>query len=316
MIEILLRVIGYEPYQPIVFQMNQIRMEPKPVFIEDSLLGYKMDSGVYKLYYHDNTYWQTTHNNNGYRITSINDTDYSSKVDLPQINILGCSFTHGSGLKDEETYPFLLQKELPKYKVNNYGVGGYGIANAYIQLTRLLDIDTDDIVLYSYIGAHDNRYDISAFKKLYPSKSTLDHINFVSIDSNFNLHYSGYNYTPWPLISYSAFVNLLEDTYISWLESKVDRHKIAKKVLLEMSRFCDEKGVKFVFVGLSDDNETKDMLNYCNQKNIYHVDASVDLDDNQYNLLPYDDHPNAFANQYFKKVLFNYLESENIIVTN
>lgn len=46
---------------------------------------------------------------------------------LAELMIFGCSFTFGYGLNDDQTWPWLLAKELgPAWKVENYGSNGFG----------------------------------------------------------------------------------------------------------------------------------------------------------------------------------------------
>lgn len=46
------------------------------------------------------------------------------------INFLGCSFTFGEGLNDNETLPFSLQASNEHISVKNYGMHGYGVHQA------------------------------------------------------------------------------------------------------------------------------------------------------------------------------------------
>jgi hypothetical protein len=314
MAELVARFCGLSPYVPIEFQMDEIVMEPKPLFIQDSLLGYRLDTGTYKVFYADGTYWQTTHDIRGHRITShggqLGDSDTGCR---PAIHILGCSFTHGSGLSNEETYPFLLQSELPGFRVYNHAVGGYGTVNAYLQVKELIEADSGDIVLYAYIGEHDNRYTRRAFKKLHPSRETFRDIRFLSADTSLRISYYAYSYSPWPLISHSALVNTLENLYLRHLDGELEKHLISERIVLNMMSMCRRKGAMFVFVGISDDRETGNMLRFCSENGIPAVDISVDLNDDRYNLMPYDDHPNALANSLFKDRIMVFLLHNGLV---
>jgi hypothetical protein len=63
---------------------------------------------------------------------------YTDRRSKPEIWIMGCSFTHGWSLNDQDTYPWLLQARLPQYVVVNYGVEGYGTLHALLQLREAL----------------------------------------------------------------------------------------------------------------------------------------------------------------------------------
>lgn len=312
--ELVARFCGLSPYVPIEFQMEGVVMEPKPLFILDSLLGYRLDTGTYRVYYADGTYWQTTHDMRGQRITSHSGKLSVSETDSrPAIHILGCSFTHGSGLSDEETYPFLLQSALPGFRVYNHAVAGYGVVNAYLQIKELIQADSGDIVLYAYIGEHDNRYTRRAFKKLHPSREAFRNIRFLSADTSLNISYYGYSYSPWPLISHLALVNTAENLYLRHLDGEAEKHLISERIVFNMMSMCRRKGAVFVFAGISNDRETGDMLRFCSENGIPAVDISVDLNDNQYNLMPYDDHPNAEANSLYKNGIIEFLRQKGLV---
>jgi hypothetical protein len=54
----------------------------------------------------------------------------------PVVVAAGCSFTFGHGLNDEDTWPWLLQEQLPEYQVLNAGVMGYGTDQALLAAER------------------------------------------------------------------------------------------------------------------------------------------------------------------------------------
>jgi len=66
----------------------------------------------------------------GQRITSAHPPN------APAIIATGCSFTFGHGLNDEDTWPWLLQKKFPNYRVMNLGVMGYGTDQALLAAER------------------------------------------------------------------------------------------------------------------------------------------------------------------------------------
>ncbi|MBX7182157.1 MAG: SGNH/GDSL hydrolase family protein [Bacteroidia bacterium] len=297
--ELGIRLAGFKPYQPISFQANQIRIQPYPVFQPDSTLGYALKPGTYRFYYPDSTFWTATIDQNHHRITTHK--PISAKQ---SIYILGCSFTFGSGLEDSSTFPYLLQQNTNTYRVLNLGVGGYGIAQAYLELQKL-PLDSNDKVVYAFIGEHHQRYTQQAFKKLLPSKAELQPYQFVQLNENLQPVYFKFNYHPLPLISYSAFLNLIDDQWIIHLDKTKLNKTIAQKALVEMNQLCRKKGVQFVFMTLQKDQEIMEMGKFCMANQIPFLDASLDLNLAEYNLQPYDDHPNAKANRYYKNKLYD-----------
>ncbi|HKY07184.1 MAG TPA: hypothetical protein VJQ55_03040, partial [Candidatus Binatia bacterium] len=75
------------------------------------------------------------------------------------IIFLGCSFTHGWGLNDQETFAWKVQAALPNWKVHNFGVNGYGTCQSYMLLNRLFERERwhNPVVIYGYIGEHEDR---------------------------------------------------------------------------------------------------------------------------------------------------------------
>src|SRR5439155_22168294 len=73
--------------------------------------------GVWRFIYHTNEY--------GYRISM---PEVSNRYDLPNVVVLGDSFTFGAGVNDGEEYPAVLAKQLAaKASIVNLGVGGFGL---------------------------------------------------------------------------------------------------------------------------------------------------------------------------------------------
>jgi hypothetical protein len=312
LIEITFRCLGYKTFKPITLQMRGTRMEPKPLFNPDSLIGIKLDSGSYKIYYEDGTYWQTTNNENGYRITAP--LGYSPCGDscIKQIDIFGCSFTYGTGLADSQSYPYILQKLLPHYKINNYAIPGHGMAHNYVRILNT-PVDSATIVIYAYILGHDFKTNHANRKKMYPSRNFLKGYYYLYLDDSLNVIRTQYDYKPWPLVNVSAFINYIEDMYIDWLDNMKMKHEASKKAVIKLNEYCKSHHATFLFVILTPDEYSKDMIRFCKEHNILCKDISLDISNAQYNLMPYDDHPNYNANQLYAKQLLDYLTDQKLI---
>lgn len=57
----------------------------------------------------------------------------------PQIWLLGCSFTWGYLLNDQNTFAWLLQEALPNYRVRNMGRNGFGTIHSYLRLKHAVE---------------------------------------------------------------------------------------------------------------------------------------------------------------------------------
>jgi lysophospholipase L1-like esterase len=74
----------------------------------------------------------------------------------------GDSFTHGDGLRDEETWQHLLEQRRSDVEVANFGVGGYGIDQALLRYRRDGRAIAPQVVwiglMLEDVGRHLNRY--------------------------------------------------------------------------------------------------------------------------------------------------------------
>lgn len=76
----------------------------------------------------------------------------------PKILILGCSYTFGHGVEDNENYAWLLAEKLPGFKVENGGTMAWGTIQAWLKLQKELSENDDTrLVIYSYITDHARR---------------------------------------------------------------------------------------------------------------------------------------------------------------
>lgn len=91
-----------------------------------------------------------------------------NKIGLDQriVFALGCSYTNGSGVNDDQTFPYYLEQlSKNKYQVLNFGVPGGGLQDA---IPILFDSDrflkkagkniSDPIFIYTYFNSHISRF--------------------------------------------------------------------------------------------------------------------------------------------------------------
>ncbi len=84
-------------------------IDSSDIFKKDSILGYTHLPGKYYVTLNDNYTFVTTHKKNSLRITHPI-ADDSNYIDKSKIWIMGCSFTHGWSINDEETFAWLVQE--------------------------------------------------------------------------------------------------------------------------------------------------------------------------------------------------------------
>jgi len=92
----------------------------------------------------------------GARATSPRAIAHDNRRD---VIFIGCSFTHGWGLNDEETFAWRVQAALPDWNVYNFGVNAYGTCQAYMLLKRLYERQKwhKPVVIYGFIDEHEAR---------------------------------------------------------------------------------------------------------------------------------------------------------------
>jgi len=132
--EFVLRAKGI---QPVNSDRPAIQVSPgNQYFQKDSILGYRHLAGQYNVTLKENFTFRTTHDSNGLRITHLLS---ENKDSLPQIWLMGCSFTHGWSVADTATFAWQLQSKLENHKIVNFGMNGLGTIHSYLQLKKQLE---------------------------------------------------------------------------------------------------------------------------------------------------------------------------------
>ena len=71
-----------------------------------------------------------------------------------RVLFLGCSFTYGVGVADQDTYVWRINELCPELLADNGAVGGYGPLRSLFRLRRLLPLHRYDLVVYAAIDDH------------------------------------------------------------------------------------------------------------------------------------------------------------------
>jgi hypothetical protein len=310
--EITLRALGRHPWRA---ENLNITVEPGGKFFKkDHLLGYTHLPGRFKVTLRDNYVFNVTHLENTLRITHPIST-YDNLISKPEIWIFGCSITHGWSINDQETYPYLLQEKLSDYEVVNFGVSGYGTLHALIQLKEALKAKKPQLVIIAYGSFHDERNTFSrGVRKTVAPWNKLGALSqpYARLGPDKKLQYgmAAVDYREFPLMRYSALVNLVEEKYNIIEGRLLQSHQVSKAIIKEISLLCKEHNIKLIVAGITSDWRTVDMLRYCKSEGISPVDISVDLTIPGNNNLPIDGHPSALANKKFAKKLLGAIQDQ------
>ncbi|MES2528199.1 MAG: hypothetical protein V4598_13995 [Bdellovibrionota bacterium] len=137
---------------------------------------------------------------------------FMRRVTLPRevssdnyLAFLGCSFAFGFGVRDEETIPSQIQKNLMKIKVYNYGVSGAGPIDVLFRLKSIEPAELPEkkgVFLYFF------------FKD--QMKRLFHHPEFVANSDGMNVVYSKDAKGEWTFTGFYKFIN----PYRTWFYQK------------------------------------------------------------------------------------------------
>jgi hypothetical protein len=310
--EILARVTGHRPW--VVNELN-VRVEPGGrLYTTHPTLGYAPLPGQFKVTIDDSYVFKFTNLSNSLRVTHPLNT-YPVQSGRNEIWILGDSITFGWSVNDEETFPWLLQADLPNYEVVNFGVMGYGTLQSLIQLREELKLrNRPKLVVLNYASWHDVRNTfIRARRKMLATASSLGPVNQpyarLTKDGKIEIVQEALQYREFPFMRYSALSNMLEETYDKYEERHVDSHKVTKAIMKEIASLCRAQGVEVVVAALTSDATTSDMLAHAQSEGMKTFSMFVDLSIKENNNLPFDSHPSAAAHRQYAQLLKPYLVS-------
>lgn len=155
----------------------------------------------------------------------------------PRIVFLGCSFTFGSAVEDDETFSSLVANALPRYRVDNDGNSGWGTGQALIMCQRELRREDPPVaMIYTFISNHLGRNYLrkSWHGRLYPAgKYPL----FDVVDGK--LTYVGTK-------THSEALEPDNDA------TTLKEYEITCALIQRMHDLCREKNVRFAFVVVSE----------------------------------------------------------------
>jgi hypothetical protein len=126
------------------------------IFREDSILGYAPKENAIST----NDWWQV--NNVGARSRVDLDTAYSNA----RVLVFGESFTNGSRLRQEETWPYLLNQLDDRFEVVNFGVDGYSMGQSYLRYRVLSESIEHDTAVLIFVPTEDLFREVNTLRTL------------------------------------------------------------------------------------------------------------------------------------------------------
>lgn len=136
-----------EPYEDVVVGGKRITVgDLSGIARHDSVIGYAPESNVTSV----NGWWRT--DELGARIGSKTDVENAG---AKRLLVLGDSYAVGSRLPFEETWSFVLDTLTSALDVINFGMDGYGMAQAYLRYQAVREHVEHDMVLLMFVPEQD-----------------------------------------------------------------------------------------------------------------------------------------------------------------
>jgi hypothetical protein len=247
-VEIGLRASGHGPWR-------SLRTRPgEPTFHDpDPDLGWILRAGhwQYGPYATGGTPIEVTISSDRSRRTRLDPGDDAGSP-RPQVLLVGCSFTFGWGVSDDETWAWGLQALRPDLDVRNRGTAAYGTFQALLLLERLLASgERPAHVIYGFIPDHGVR-NVAApgwMKALgmFTGQNIVE-FPYCELDRDGRLvRHPPESYPVWPLREWSATMTFLQD---SWFDFEgrtraAGADEVTRRLIAEMDDRCRKAGIPF-----------------------------------------------------------------------
>jgi hypothetical protein len=314
-IEITLRIVGIRAYN---IPHIQIESTPKNSILPDKQFGFILNDGKFSVVLNKGLKFTVTHVN-GMRITKIKQNNLTSTK--PSIAFLGCSFTYGYGISDQQTFPYLVQQKLENYDVLNFAIPGTGTIHSLLTLEeKIRKNDLPDIVILCFADFHLER---DLLSESYQEKLSIgfEQNPFIEQNKNFQCEF------PYGQIKNEQLIishkNSKDFVNVSWIRRNISlinqttelfrsrpTYEVTLAAIDKINKLCKENNSKFVLACLTGALPVKE---YAKQKNISCWNISVPIQEKGLNLLPYDPHPSPLAaSKYADAILLNLNKEFNI----
>ncbi|MFM7023655.1 MAG: hypothetical protein ACKOXB_11830 [Flavobacteriales bacterium] len=281
-----------------------------PLTQPDDVLGHSLKANLDHLSTLEiggkNIYSSLIHSDSlGHRKTPFDSTKNKQAI------FLGCSFTFGEGLNDEQTLPWLCAQN-SEYNTLNLACVGYGPQQALLQMRSLhLTPDKETKVIYVYIDGHIQRVNgflsvVNSYGKDFP---------YPQLEDNSLVMYPSFSEKSPALASlYAALKDCQTMQYFNTnlpLFTQERHYELFGKTIEELAREVKKKYnnelVILIYPGSEQHNEVLEHVNI-NLIQVLDYSSLCTKGDEKY-FFPKDGHPNALVNQMIArrilKELFN-----------
>ncbi|MCZ6783311.1 MAG: hypothetical protein O7G30_08380 [Proteobacteria bacterium] len=297
--EVVARAAGYQPFRLVPLD---ILIEPGGRYQQrDPVLGFRHLPGRYRITFPNGKVWNLHHREDTLRATRPVESDDGAAY-RPQLWLFGCSFVHGWGLEDDETLPWQLQERLTEFDVVNFGVGGYGTWQSFLQYQDALRTRRPPaIAVLGYAGFHDERNTRSrrwrraTYHYDQDGDAAYPYLR-LDADGRLDRHFDEARYTEFALLRRSALMNLADSAYSAVEDRLLESHRVSEMIIDQFAEESRNRSIVFAVVGISRGPRTRAMLDYATRAGLPASDIAADLSKPGYAIL-YDGHPSALANR-------------------
>ncbi|MBY0586961.1 hypothetical protein K2X85_07280 [bacterium] len=282
--ELALRFMGFEPFNPDAIRrlyIGNIRVEPGGKLLEaDEILGFVNAGRRLDVTFADLRF-TVTHDDQHHRISAPPQVQADNQSLERGIWISGCSFTHGFGVNDEETFPYLLQESFPTYRVTNLGIESGNNVQGYLQCHQMMKAGPPPaLVVLAFAGFHEIR-NVSLRvrrKELAPLNPFMSDVWMpfarLASDGSIEVYRDRLRYREWPGQRSWALVDLIDNVYAGQQLENSNKSAITREVIQSIVELCRLRGSKFLLAGIWPD--ARDTLAWCQENGIESIDISFD----------------------------------------
>ncbi len=234
-----------------------------------------------------------------------------------KVMFIGGSNLQSYGVKDEESFPYLLGLRYPDMAFENFGSGGYSTVQAKLLAERALEkfygADKPTLMLLAFDDAHILRnvsdqswvYSISDAEGRYVAPP-----HYRLQDGNLTFHpFRTIGF--WPLERQSAALTVLHNVWLQSVlyNSSQEAVPVTREVVSEIAALAKSKGIAFAAVILDDRGQTAKQV-FEGQPFPWHDCSGLERSAPQEYMLKEGSHPNPKLHAHLAMCIGDWLDAE------
>ena len=230
---------------------------------------------------------------------------------------LGCSFTFGEGLNDNETFPYYVNEMFNnKYKIKNFGFHGYGPNHIHSLIKNVILVDESILkdmnkteFYYKFYNFHIERaIPVNANSNAMPIYEVLN-------DSLIYKGVKGLNINKFQKFNAALKRRIwdrssIRTIFVSEKKNQFKSEDTLRTLLLikDMNEMIKNKGSKFNLIVDKESMDNKNFMDFINNNNIKTLCLECEVNDisiYKKNRIEYDGHPNSYWNILESRIFYN-----------